>query len=399
MTPGAAARFMLAACFLVLLFNSGARFAIGLLLQPMAEDMDWSRSAVSLNVTLFMVLSAGALPFIGRLVDRVGAMTVLSGAVFVSALGLVCMGFAERPWQTLVLYGIVFALGSAGSSITPVGVLLSRWYPQRMGMANSVAISGMGLGQLLIVSLLAAQLAALGWRGSFLALGVAVLLCLPPLLLLARRAPAPAAAPGGGARSATRPEGQATTLREALRSRRLRLLLVIYAICGFQDFLVATHVVAFAVDEGVDALFAGNILAFMGLAGLAGVLLTGAMNDRCGPVPPTAVCFLLRTVLCASLLLSRDPAVIAGAALLFGVTFWVTAPLTVVFGREVAAASLLGAVTGLITMVHHSAGGLGALVGATIFDAYGSYDAAFVLMLVLSAAALALTLALPRAAT
>ena len=51
----------------------------------------------------------------------------------------------------------------------------------------------------------------------------------------------------------------------------------------------------------------------------------------------TAICFPLRTLLCAVLLVSREPAVIAGAALLFGVTFWVIAPLTVVFGREIAA--------------------------------------------------------------
>ena len=398
MTPAAAARFMLATCFLVLLFNGGARFAIGLLLHPMAEDLEWSRSAVSLNVTVFMVLSACALPFVGRLVDRAGPGAVLGAAVLFSALGLVLMGFVERPWEALLFYGIVFALGSAGTSITPVGVLLSRWYPHRMGMANSIAISGMGLGQLLVVSVLAAQLGALGWRGSFLALGMATLVCVLPLVLLARRTanPVPDAGPGGDSRPAAASGGRAATLREALASRRLQLLLVIYAICGFQDFLVATHVVAFALDEGVDSLLAGNILAFMGLTGLSGVLLTGLLNDRCGPILPTAICFVLRTVLCAVLLVSREPAVIAGAALLFGATFWITAPLTVVFAREIAAAGLLGTVTGLITMVHHSAGGLGALAGASIFDAYGSYDAAFALMLALSVVALGLTLALPH---
>ena len=398
MTPAAAARFLLATCFLVLLFNGGARFAIGLLLQPMTEDLELSRSAVSLNVTLFMVLTAGAMFLVGRLVDRAGGARVLVSAVLVSALGLVCMSFAGSWWEALFFYGVVFALGSAGTSTTPIGVLLSRWYPQRMGMANSIAISGMGLGQLLVISLLAAQLAALGWRGSFLALGIAMLICVLPFLVLARSAPgpAPAAAPTGTVRTAALPEGGAETLREALASRRLQLLLVIYAICGFQVFLFATHVVAFAVDEGVDVLFAGNILAFMGLAGVGGVLLTGVLNDRWGPEAPTAICFVLRTALFAALLVSREPAVIAGAALLFGVTFWVTAPLTVVFGGEIAAWSRLGAVTGFITMVHHSVGGVGALVGGSIFDAYGSYDAAFVLMLVLSAVALVLTLALPR---
>ena len=331
MNHAAAARFLLAVCFLVLLFNGGARFAIGLLLHPMAHDLSWSRSALSLSVTVFMVLSACALPVVGHFVDRFGARTVLGASVLVTSLGLAAMSLIETPWEALLFYGVVFALGCAGTSITPVGVLLSRWYPQRMGMANSVAISGMGVGQLLIISVLAVQLTTLGWRGSFLALGVATLVCVLPLVLaMAKAEPSAETAPPPGRDAGIRAEaktgGGAETLREALASRRLQLLLVIYVVCGFQDFLVATHMVAFALDEGVDTLLAGNMLAFMGLTGLAGVLLAGVLNDRFGPVLPTALCFALRIVLCALLLLSREPAVIVGAALLYGVTFWMTAP-------------------------------------------------------------------------
>ena len=396
-----AARFLLAVCFLVLLFSGGARFAIGLLLHPMAYDLSWSRSTLSLNVTVFMVLSACALPLVGHLVDRFSARAVLAVSVLATALALAAMSLIESPWEALLIYGVVFALGCAGTSITPVGVLLSRWYPHRMGMANSIAISGMGVGQLLVISVLAVQLTTLGWRGSFLALGVATLVCvLPFVLAMAKAEPSDPTAPPPGPSAVTGADaalgGAAETLREALASRRLQLLLVIYVVCGFQDFLVATHMVAFALDEGVETLLAGNMLAFMGLTGLVGVLLAGVLNDRFGPVLPTALCFALRIVLCALLLLSREPAVIVGAALLYGMTFWMTAPLAVVFAREHASFALLGTVSGLITMAHHVAGGIGALAGASIFDAYGSYTRAFVVMLVLSVVALGLTLVLPR---
>ena len=398
MNHATAARFLLAVCFLVLFFNGGARFAIGLLLHPMAYDLAWSRSTLSLSVTVFMVLSACSLPLVGRLTDRFGARTVLGLAVLVSALGLAAMSVVARPWEALLFYGVVFALGSAGTSVTPIGVLLSRWYPHRMGMANSIAISGMGVGQLLVISVLAVQLTTLGWRGSFLALGIATLVCVLPLVLVAGRAAPPVPTPGRspGARASLAAEAapasrEARTLREALASKRLRLLLVIYAICGFQDFLVATHVVAFALDEGVDVLLAGNMLALMGLTGLVGVLLAGVLNDRYGPVLPTVLCFVLRIGVSALVLASRDPAVIVGAALLYGVTFWMTAPLAVVFAREVAGLALLGTVSGLITMVHHATGGIGALAGASVFDTYGSYTNAFAAMFVLSVIAVVLS--------
>lgn len=401
MNHAAAARFLLAVCFLVLFFNGGARFAIGLLLHPMAHDLAWSRSALSFSVTAFMVLSACALPLVGRLTDRFGARTVLGLAVLVSALGLAAMSVIERPWEALIVYGVVFALGSAGTSVTPIGVLLSRWYPHRLGMANSIAISGMGVGQLLVISVLAVQLTTLGWRGSFLALGAATLVCVLPLVLVAGRAAPPAPIPGRGSGARASPVAAVAarepgTLREALASKRLQLLLVVYAICGFQDFLVATHVVAFALDEGVDFLLAGNMLAFMGLTGLAGVLLAGVLNDRFGPVLPTVLCFVLRIGVSALVLASREPAVIVGAALLYGVTFWMTAPLAVVFAREVAGLALLGTVSGLITMVHHGAGGVGALAGASVFDTYGSYTNAFAAMLALSVIAVVLSAFLAR---
>ncbi len=56
--------------FFILFFSGGSRFAFGLMLKPMSEDLDVSRSTLSLAVTTFMVVSALALPFLGRLVVR-----------------------------------------------------------------------------------------------------------------------------------------------------------------------------------------------------------------------------------------------------------------------------------------------------------------------------------------
>ena len=96
--------------------------------------------------------------------------------------------------------------------------------------------------------------------------------------------------------------------------------------------------------------------------------------------------------------LDQSPVSIAIFALVFGATFLVTAPLTVVFVRESFGTKNLGALTGLITMVHQIFGGVGAYAGAAIFDTTGSYDAAFVLMLGSAVVALVLTLMLGRRA-
>jgi len=179
-----------------------------------------------------------------------------------------------------------------------------------------------------------------------------------------------------------------------LRTSKLWLLLAIYAICGLDDFFVATHVVAFAQYRGVAALFAGNLLALMGLTALFGVLATGVISDRFGPTGTTAASFAARVAVFALIAIDQSRLSIAIFALVFGATFLMTAPLTVLFVRDHFGLKHLGALTGLITMVHQIFGGIGAYGGALIFDAAGSYNAAFAIVGTASATALVLTLLL-----
>jgi predicted MFS family arabinose efflux permease len=375
--------------FLTLFIGGGARHGIGLVLKPMAESLDWDRTLLGAVIAVFMVMTAFTMLAVGRLSDRYSPAWILSGGFFVSALGIGAMAFAETAWQAFLLYGIVFAIGNGAVSITPVGVMLTRRFGPQAGMANSIAIAGMGLGQLLILSGLSVVMVEAGWRDVFLWLGIINLIA-APLLLSALRREAPASGAAAAGAPATSPlEGLG--LPEATRTNGFWLLMAFYAICGFQDFFVSSHVVAFALDQGEGALFAGNLLAFMGLAGLVGVLAAGAWSDRSGPVWPTLACFVLRIAIFALILVDRSPLAIAVFALGYGMTFWATAPLTVIFVRDLFGNRNLGMISGLVTMGHHIAGGLGALTGAMLFDTDGDYLAAFALMLVLSIIASAVT--------
>jgi predicted MFS family arabinose efflux permease len=245
----------------------------------------------------------------------------------------------------------------------------------------------MSVGQLVMIAALAPVLVQIGWRWVFVWIGIAHVFLLPLLFAL----------PGqGSAQQQTQaPRG---ALREAARTRQFWLLLAVYAICGLDDFFVTTHVAAFAQDRGLSALIAGNLLALMGLTALAGVIFSGFVSDRLGPVWPTAAAFAARIVVFAWIALDQSPLSIAVFALTYGATFLVTAPLTVIFVRESFGTRNLGALAGFITMIHQIFGGVGAYVGAAIFDATGGYDAAFVLVLASAVVALVLTLMLSRQA-
>ena len=374
--------------FLVLFVGGGARFVIGLTLRPLVEEFGWDRASLGGAVAVFQVVSAVAMFAAGRLADWASPRGVIAGGVALSGFGIGLMSLVAAPWHAVVLYGVVFALGSGAASLIPVGVMVTRAFPGAAGLANGVAISGMSLGQLVVIALSAALLVQIGWRSVFVWIGAAHLVVVALLLL------APVQAQGAGA-SPARP---ATGMRmgQAARTRQFWLLMLIYSICGFDDFFVSTHVVAFAQDRGMDAFLAGNLLALMGLTGLVGVLAASAWADRVGPVRGTALAFGARIVVFAWIAIDQSPVSVAVFALVFGATFLVTAPLTVLFVRESFGTAHLGALTGIITMVHQIWGGVGAYVGARVFDATGSYDRGFALMLALTAVALVATLRLQR---
>ena len=382
-------RIIFAAGFLILLVGGGARYAIGLTFRPMVTEFGWDRGELGLAVGAYLVVSAFATYLAGYLADRISPRLLLITGVLISALGIGLMSLVSQPWQALLFYGVLFAVGSGLASLTPVGVIVTHAFPARTGFVNASVISGTSVGQLVMIAIFAALLVQTGWRPVFIWLAAAHLALIPLLVFALPTRPYD--------RAAAVSVRAALSVREATRTRQFWMLLVIYAICGLDDFFVATHVVAFAQDRGVNALMAGNLLALMGLTGVVGLIATGLLSDRAGPAWTAALSFAARVAVFALIAVDQSALSIAIFALVFGATFLVTAPLVVLFVRDHFGMSHLGALSGLITMVHQIFAGIGAYGGALIFDATGAYDAAFVFLLAASGLALVLSLMIRHA--
>ena len=371
---------ILGAGFIILFIGGGARFAIGLTLRPMVEELGWVRGDLGLAVAIFQSVSALFMFVAGRMADRISIRAVLVVGIAVSGFAMGGMSLVSQPWHALLLYGVVFALGNGIGSTTTVGVMVTRAVPERAGLANAFVSGGMSVGQLVIIAVLSAVLVSIGWRSVFVWVGAAHLILIPLVFW------AVPGAPPAGTKRADAASG--LSLGEAVRRRQFWLLAGLYAICGFDDFFVSTHVVAFAQDQGVDAYFAGNMLAVMGIFGLIGVLWAGWWGDRVGPVLPTLLSFIARVAVFGLVLVDTSVVSVMIFALVFGSTFLVTAPLTVLYVRDAFGTRNLGAISGLITMIHHICGGFGAWLGARVFDQTGTYHVAFASVFTASVAAI-----------
>jgi len=392
---------ILATAFLILFFSGGSRFLFGFLLIPISDDLSVTRTTLSGAATVFMVVSAISMPIFGRLLDKYDMKWVLGIAAILGVLGLGLMGIVTKVWHIFLIYGVLYAIGNAGTSTSPIGLMVSRFFEKRKGIAISSALSGNAIGQLIIISSFTSVITTISWRASYAIIGMINFVTIVPLIFFVlndnglerSRKENKSATEINDEFSDTKDDRSGVdSLKIIFTSRQLWLLVVLYFVCGFQDFFMGTHVVAFASDQGVSEVLAGQLLAMMGFMTLVGVLCSGFLSDAYGASRPTIICFIIRVFLFILIIISKDISSIIIFALAYGFTFAITAPLTVIFSGNIFGSARLGTVSGFINMVHQIAGGIGALAGGILFDVNGNYDAVFVLMFVLSIIALVVSL-------
>ena len=383
--------YILGACFLLLFFQSGARYAFSVMFKPMIADLGWNRTSLSsayfMNMTFFaLTMSIG-----GRLYDRYGPKWIILVSTLFMSAGYVGIAFIDSLWEFYFCYGLLAAIGFGGASLPLIAALMSNWFEKRRGLAISLAISGNCIGQFLLVPVFTATVLNHGWRISYALIGVIMLvvntlLCLTvirgnpadlglqPYGRKEQQPPEP-----GASRSTAATTPQDLGLRMALRTYSFWLFLVIMLVCGSGDFLVAVHLVAFLTDFGIPFKAAGNLLALFGLLSMGGILIAGPASDRFGNRWPIALMFVLRFLVYMLILKYPNEFNFYIFALLFGFTFLITAPLTATLLGRLYGLSHVGLLSGFATTVHHLAGGFWAYMGGITFDRTGSYRLIFVI--------------------
>ena len=92
-------RVILAAGFLVLFVGGGARFAIGLTLKPMAEELGVGRTTLGLAVAAYFIVTSASMFLAGRLADAVSMRLLLGAGLLISAAGMGLLCVLSEPWQ------------------------------------------------------------------------------------------------------------------------------------------------------------------------------------------------------------------------------------------------------------------------------------------------------------
>jgi MFS family permease len=400
--------YVLAASFVILFLNAGSRAAIGLMVKPMEADLHWTRGSISSVIFLNLAVYAVSVIVTGRLYDRYGPKWIIAASTMLFAAGHALMASMDSLWEFYLYYGILNASGLAGTTVALFGSVVGHWFEKHRGLAVSLAFAGTCFGQFFLVPLFSHAVTVTGWRVTNLWIaGLALVVNLALTLGVIRGTPQALGLQPYGARGqespavGTRPH-RATpslaaaprdlTLGEAMRSRSLWLFTIAMFACGSADFLVNTHLVPMVTDYGLSDAVAANMLAWLGLLSLAGMLVAGPVADAIGNKLPIVTTFALRIGLFVMVMLVKGPVAFWIFSLGFGFTIMVTAPLTLTLVGDLYGVTHIGFISGFIVTIHTVGGGLGVFLAGVIFDGTGDYNVAFLLSAGLAFVAMACSL-------
>ena len=381
--------YIVAVCFVVNFVVFGISVnTFTVYLKPIEAEMGWLRAEISLAVMIGALSMGAAASFIGRLIDRVGARVVMAAGATV--VGVVSMLLAQT--QSLAYFYAMFVVsgvGQAAATLIPISLVISNWFEAKRGKALGVAMTGTGLGAMVMVPVTSWVVVTWDWRTAFFSMGCVILLTAPMTLLLIRTRPSDMGLlPDGGLVTDAEPTSlSGLSVPEAFRTPAFWLIGSMMLLAGLVAMGIGVHLMPYLTDIGHPETTAGLIIGIISGLTVVGKLCLGFVVDRWG---------LQRTIVLAYGVIALGILLLTGAkalpvACVFAVVygFAIGAPLLInpALTAECIGLANFGAVFGVLTLLTTVGAAVGAVLTGVVYDNVGGYLPAFVLFIVLTAVA------------
>jgi len=372
-----------ATTFLTIGISIGAaQFAFGAFIIPLEEEFGWSRTEI--NASLTLAASMGIItPFVGRLMDKHGARSIMAASVSLMIAGFLLRSVMTDLWQFYTFSMLIF-LGTPGSSMLPVGRLVTLWFSTTRGRMMGLVMSGVNSGGLLYVPLLTAVIAFAGWRWGFAGIGFLLIGILILIMFVIRdkredveREVNKRWMPRGDAGEAARAAFEGFTAREAIRTRAFWFLSFGMALQHFAHTSAATQFFPHLEQGGFTSAEAAIGLMILALFAIASKIIFGTISEWITARWSYVIVVVLQITGLAILLLPGSQMFIWGGLMVFGLGMGGVGALGPLAIAEMFGLKNFGAIIGLTTPALIIPTLVGPVMAGFIFDSTGSYVLAF----------------------
>jgi len=382
---------VVAAALLIMAISTGALYSFGVFFKPVLTEFGWTRAATSGAYSLCILLLGALSIVVGRLNDRFGPRIVVTGCALLLGSGYLLMSQVSAAWQLYLFYGALVGIGTSGTLVPPISTV-ARWFVKRRGLMTGIAMSGIGLGTMIVPPLANWLISSYGWRTSYTVLGITVLVLMIVVAQFLRRDPSQMGQlPYGNREQEKLNSGsEGFSLQRAARIRQFWMTVAMFLCYGVCIQAVIVHIVPHATDLGITAASAASTLAIVGGMSVAGRVLMGNASDRIGTKPSSIICFTLILAALLWLLVAKEVWAFYLFAIIFGFGYGGMASLSSPIAAELFGMSSHGVILGAIFCGMALGETAGPIITGYIFDTAASYQPAFLVCAMLSIIAIIL---------
>ncbi len=380
--------FIVATTFFMSFLAVGSRNGFSLFFAPWKDDFGWTVGEISVVAAIGTLVNAVTTPLLGNMYDRIGAKKVIVASLVAFGLGTVALSLVGSLWMLTLFYGIVISFAASGVSFVTTGPLISRWFNRKRGTAMAVQTAGVPVGGMIMVPFTGYLLLLMDWRLVWVILGLFILVIGLPLAMFVLKedpkemglGPDGDGAKGGEADPRRRPSLalcapplECSRWRDAFRSAPVWQLSLAYFVCGATTTALSVHFVPFVTSRGMSPAPAATAFGLMMGLNVIGVLGAGYISDRAGSKNLLASVYFVRGLAYALMIVFTSQSAIWLFAVVAGVSWIATVPLTYSLTREIYGIRTMGTLSGIITMSHQVGGALTIWLTGWAFDRYDTY--------------------------
>ena len=359
----------LALALLIGSIGSVGMWSVVVVLPVVQAEFAATRGAASLAFT-FVMLGFGLGGVVtGKLTDRFGIVTAIGLGIGLVALGYVGAGLASSLWQFTLVH---FAIG-AGSSATfgPLMAEASHWFERRRGIAVTIAASGNYVGGTIWPPLVNWAVQSFGWRPTHIAVGLLSALAMAIVLAILRMQIG-----AGSRRSHVNAPPPRIDLR--LPANTLTVMLCIAGIsCCVAMAMPQVHIVAYCGDLGYGVARGAQMLSLMLGFGIVSRIGSGFLADRIGGIRTLLIGSVAQGFALLFYLFFDSLTSLYLISAMFGLFQGGIVPSYAIIVRESMPASEAATRVGVVILASVAGMSFGGWVSGVMFDATGSYAAAF----------------------
>ncbi len=369
-----------------------AFYTFGIFFKPVLHEFGWTRAVTAGAFSLSSVIQGLLAIVMGGLTDRFGPRVVMTLCGLFLAAGYLLMSQLTSLWQLYLFYSVILGIGMGGS-FAPLLTLTARWFVKRRGLMTGLVVSGTGVGALVGPPLAGILISHYGWRTSYAALGVVVLVVMVVGAQLLKSAPGHLRRGGGekdGDEASRSMHQEGVALHDAIRSGRFWKVFAMVFCLGFCIFAIMVHIASHVTDLGFTQATAANIMATIGAVCIAGRVLFGKALDRIGSRRGFVIGFAILGLALFLVASAGTLSILYLFAILFGFAFGACVTCESPLVADLFGLRSHGLLLGIAACGFTFGGGAGPFVTGYIFDFAGKYQAAFLLCAIVSCTGLLL---------